>query len=116
MVVSFSGIPGFDSIKSICFSDYKGPSVDPYTINCGLIRNQTHFVDLPEEVNHVKEYNGKIKVTLANGDSFSGIFENGEREGYGVLKLGLINKRKLEMVEIEGHYDSEFIDLNFSSK
>lgn len=86
-------------------SDYRGQVVDPYN----PIRIENHIVELPEDVENVQKYNGKIKINLTNGDSFTGIFEDGEREGPGVLKLGVINKRKLEILEIEGHYESDLM-------
>ena len=57
---------------------------------------------------------GKFKINLTNGDSFSGMFENGEREGPGILKFGVINKRKYEMLEIEGNYESDILQGNVS--
>ena len=67
--------------------------VDPYNCDYNLIRNQNHIVDLPENVENILHYNGQIQMNLTNGDSFSGNFENGEREGFGVLTFGLIHKR-----------------------
>ena len=67
--------------------------VDPYNCDCNLIRNQNHIVDLPENVENILHYNGQILMNLTNGDSFSGNFEDGEREGFGVLTFGLIHKR-----------------------
>ena len=75
------------------FTDYKGPMVDPYNCDCNLIRNQNHIVDLPENVEDMLHYNGQIQMNLTNGDIFSGNFEDGEREGFGVLTFGLIHKR-----------------------
>ena len=67
--------------------------VDPYNCEYNLIRNQSHIVDLPENVEDILNYNGQIQMNLTNGDIFSGNFEDGEREGFGVLTFGLIHKR-----------------------
>ena len=66
--------------------------VDPYNCDYNLIRNQNHIVDLPENVEDILHYNGQIQMNLTNGDIFSGNFEDGEREGFGVLTFGLIHK------------------------
>ena len=67
--------------------------VDPYNCEYNLIRNQSHIADLPENFGDILHYNGQIQMNLTNGDIFSGNFEDGEREGFGVLTFGLIHKR-----------------------
>ena len=67
--------------------------VDPYNCDYNLIRNQNHIVDLPENVEDILHYNGQIQMNLTNGDIFSGNFEDGEREGFGVLTFGSIHQR-----------------------
>ena len=67
--------------------------VDPYNCDYNLIRNQNNVADLPENVEDILHYNGQIQLNLTNGDIFSGNFEDGEREGLGVLTFGLIHKR-----------------------
>ena len=71
----------------------KGTLVDPYNRDLNLIRNQKHIVELPENVDDVINYDGQIKINVTNGDSFSGNFQDGEREGFGVLTFGLIHQR-----------------------
>ena len=71
----------------------KGTLVDPYNCDFDLIRNQKHIVELPENVDDVINYDGQIKINVTNGDSFSGNFQDGEREGFGVLTFGLIHQR-----------------------
>ena len=71
----------------------KGTLVDPFNCDFELIRNQNHIVNLPENVDDIINYNGQIKINLTNGDSFSGNFQDGEREGFGVLTFGLIHQR-----------------------
>ena len=89
--------------------------VEPYNRDCVLLRQENHIVELPEEVESLDRYStGKFKVNLTNGDSFSGIFEDGDREGHGILKFGVINKRKYEISEIEGNYESDILQGNGS--
>ena len=38
--------------------------VDPYNCDYNLIRNQSHIVDLPENVEDILHYNGQIQVIL----------------------------------------------------
>jgi len=100
--------------KPTSSKDYKGPMVDPYNCDYNLIRNQSHIVDLPENVEDILHYNGQIQMNLTNGDIFSGNFEDGEREGFGVLTFGLIHKRRYEILAIEGHYESDILEGNGS--
>jgi len=105
----------WENNKPTSLKDYKGQMVEPYNRDCVLIRQENHIVELPEEVELLKvDSTGKFKINLLNGDSFSGIFENGEREGPGILKFGVINKRKYEMLEIEGNYESDILQGNGS--
>ena len=105
----------FNKIPFVSILDYKGLMIEPYNCDCVLIRQENHIVEWPEEVESInRNSTGKFKINLTNGDSFSGMFENGEREGPGILKFGVINKRKYEMLEIEGNYESDILQGNGS--
>ena len=41
---------------------------------------------------------------------FSGIFDDGQREGAGTLTFGLIHQRRLGMTKIEGIYDEDVLE------
>ena len=83
----------YSSLLILSLSLNKGTQVDPYNLDFDLIRNQNHFVELPENFDDIINYDGQIKINLTNGDSFSGNFKDGEREGFGVLTFGLIHQR-----------------------
>lgn len=78
-------------------------SVDPYH----PIRCEKYLIEEPENLEHLYNYTGDCQLSLSNGDTFTGTFQDGQRDGYGILKFGLINKRKFEMISLEGTYESE---------
>ena len=51
-------------------------------------------------------------MTLSNGDTYFGIFEEGLRQGYGILNFGIINKRRLDLIKIEGDYEQDLLEGN----
>ena len=73
------------------------------------LRSEKYLIEIPEEVDTLHRFTGECKLSLSNGDIFEGAFENGRREGPGKLTFGLINKRKLNLTQIEGFYEDEVL-------
>ena len=55
----------------------------------------------------VSDFTGYCELSLSNGDEYAGDFVDSEREGFGCLKFGLINKAKFGVVAIRGNYSSD---------
>ena len=55
-------------------------------------------------------YSGPGVVKLINGDLFEGHFDEGWREGHGILNFGTINRKKLELQSVEGTYSHDVLE------
>jgi hypothetical protein len=70
---------------------------DPY---CPL-RAENYFIE-DLEIDNLHKFTGQCTVSVSNGDKFTGFFEDGFRQGHGVLTFDLINRRKLGITKLEG--------------
>ncbi len=88
-----------------CVEGFKGQSFDPYH----SIRAEKFLINHPQDLDFLHKFCGQAQISLSNGDNFAGHFEDGERNGPGILNFGLINKRRLELVNLQGTYEDDVL-------